>query len=67
MVELLDAQFGALGLVEVLVDDRRLRFAEADEVDDVGEDLDEPLPRRFVQVLEGEVVNPTLGFRENPS
>lgn len=67
MVELLDAQLGALGFVEVLVDDRCLRFAKADEVDDVGEDFDEPLTRRLVQVLEGEVMNPTLACRQNPS
>ena len=40
---------------------------EADEVDDVGEDLDKPLSRWLVQVLEGEVVNSALRFRENPS
>jgi hypothetical protein len=44
----------------MLIDDLGLRFAEADEVDHVGEDLYESAVRGLVQVVEGEVVNAAL-------
>ena len=44
----------------MLVDDRRLRLAKADEVDQIREDLDEALVRRLVQVCEGKVADTTL-------
>lgn len=59
-VEGLDAGLGAFGLVEVLVDGGGLGLAEADEVDDVGEDFDESLVRGFEEVGEGEVVDAAL-------
>jgi EAL domain-containing protein (putative c-di-GMP-specific phosphodiesterase class I) len=60
IVELLNAQLGTLGLVEVLIDDFGLGLAEADEVDHIREDLDEALVRRLVQIVESEVVNAAL-------
>ena len=59
-VEAFDAGFGGLGLVEVLVDDGGLGFPEADEVDDVGEDVDEAGVGGFEEVGEGEVVDAAL-------
>lgn len=61
-VEGLDAGFGGLGLVEVLVDDGGLGFPEADEVDDVGEDVDEAGVGGFEEVGEGEVVDAALSM-----
>ena len=46
----------------MFVDGGGLGFAEADEVDDVGEDFDEAVVRRFEQVLEAEVVDAALFF-----
>ena len=59
-VEGLDAGFGRFGFVEVFVDSGGLRFAEADEVDDVGEDLDEAIMRGFQEVVEGEIGDAAL-------
>lgn len=59
-VEGLDAGLGAFGFVEVLVDGGGLGLAEADEIDDVGEDFDEALVRGFEEVGEGEVVDAAL-------
>ena len=59
-VEVVDTTFGTLDLVEVFVDCCGLRFAEADEVDDVGENFDEAVVCRFEEVGEGEVINATL-------
>lgn len=44
----------------MLVYGRRLLFPEANEIDDVAEDLGEAVMSRFVQVLEGKVVDSTL-------
>jgi len=60
VVELLDAELRALGLVEVLVDHGGLRLAEADKIYHVGEDFYEALVGGFVEVLEGEVVDSAL-------
>lgn len=59
-VQSVDAGFGDLDLVEVLVHGGRLRFAEADEVDDVGEDLDEAIVGGAEEVGEGEVGDAAL-------
>ena len=61
-VEGLDAGFGGLGFVEVLVDDGGLGFPEADEVDDVGEDVDDAGVGGFEEVGEGEVVDTALSM-----
>ena len=63
VVELLDAEFGALGFVEVLVDDTGVGLAEADEVDDVGEDFDEARVGGLVEVVECEVCYAALDQR----
>ena len=63
-IEGVDAGFGGLGLVEVLVYRGCLGFAEADEVDDVGEYLDEAVVGGFQEVSEGEVSNATLEDNE---
>lgn len=44
----------------MLVDSSGLRLSEADEIDDVGEDLDEAVVRRFDEVIEGEIRNTAL-------
>lgn len=44
----------------MLIDDRSLRLAETDEVDDVGEYLDQSVMGGFVKVGEGEVFNAAL-------
>lgn len=44
----------------MLVDDSGLRFSETDEVNDVGEDLDEAVVGRFDKVIEGEISNTAL-------
>lgn len=61
-VEELDAGFGSLGFVEVLVDNGGLGFPEADEVDDVREDVNEAGVGRFEEVCEGEVVDAALSI-----
>ncbi len=60
MVEGFDAGFGGFRSVEVGVDGAGLGFAEADEVDYVGEDFDEAFVRGFEEVGEGEVVDAAL-------
>lgn len=60
IVKLLDAELSAFRLVEMLVNDGCLRLAEANEVDDVGEDFDQAFARWLVQVLEREVMDAAL-------
>jgi hypothetical protein len=60
LVELIDAFLDPLRLFPMLIDNRGLRFAEADEVDEVGEYLNEAFARRLVEVLESEVVDAAL-------
>lgn len=60
VVQLFDAELGALRLVEMLVNDGCLRLAEADEVDDVGKDFDEAFACGLVQVLECKIVDSAL-------
>ena len=61
-VEGFDAGFGGFGLVEVLVDGRRLRLPKPHEVDDVGEDLDQAVVGGFEEVGEGKVQYAALEF-----
>lgn len=61
IVKLLDAELSAFRLVEMLVNDGCLRLAEANEVDDVGEDFDQAFARWLVQVLEREIMDAALG------
>ena len=66
-IEGFDTGFCGFGFVEVLVDGGGLGFAEADEIDDVGEDFDEAIVGGFEEVGEGEVVDTALGLLSKPS
>lgn len=56
---------GGLGLVVMLIDDSGLRLSEPDKVDQVAEDLNEPLICRLVEVVEAEIGDST--FEEQPA
>lgn len=55
VVQGIDARFCELDLVEVHIDGGCLRLAEADEVDEVGEDFDEAVVGGAEEVGEGKV------------
>ena len=59
-VEGLDARFGSLGFVEMLVDGGGLGLTEPNEVDDVGEDLDQSVMRGSEEIGEGEIMDAAL-------
>jgi hypothetical protein len=65
--QLLDAQLGALSLVEMLVNNLRLALPKPDEIDHIREDLDQPEMARLIQILEGEIVDAALAeqFAQN--
>lgn len=44
----------------MFVNNGSLRFAEADEIDEIGEDLDQPVVGRFRQVGESKVIDTAL-------
>jgi hypothetical protein len=44
----------------MLINDLGLRLPESDEVDEVGEYLDQSIMRRFGQICESEVIDTTL-------
>jgi hypothetical protein len=66
-IEGFDAGFGGFGFVEMLIDGRRLLLAETNEVDDVREDLDEPVVGRFEEVRKRKVRDSALESPAPPS